>query len=123
MLTLLVPVLISYLLEGQTLNSANKYVLRLHETSLQWLMKIGPQYSQVSDIFETKKIIYYLCLIQFQEFKTLMTQCPDLRVKLETAIRNNQQKTVKMKNEVNINKPIVSNAPSIKLKTDFSNFS
>ncbi|XP_044766090.1 HEAT repeat-containing protein 5B isoform X1 [Coccinella septempunctata] len=103
MLTLLVPVLISYLLEGQAVKCANKYALKLHETSLQWLMRIGPQYSQ--------------------EFKTLMTECSDLRVKLETAIRNNQQKSIKLKNEVNMNKPLVSNAPSIKLKTDFSNFS
>ncbi|KAK9890049.1 hypothetical protein WA026_008857 [Henosepilachna vigintioctopunctata] len=47
MLTLLVPVLISYLLEGQTLKSANKFSVKLHEASLQWLMKIGPKYPQV----------------------------------------------------------------------------
>jgi hypothetical protein len=47
MLTLLVPILISYLLEGQALRSANKYSLNLHEISLQRLMKIGPKYPQV----------------------------------------------------------------------------
>ncbi|KAL3290046.1 hypothetical protein HHI36_023417 [Cryptolaemus montrouzieri] len=104
MLAILVPVLISYLLEESEMKSANKYAIKLHEASLQWLMKIGPKYPQ--------------------EFKNLMSHCGDLRVKLENAIRNNQQSSVKIKNEVIVNsKVLVSNAPSIKLKTDFSNFS
>lgn len=48
MLTLLVPILISYLLEAQALRSANKNSLALHDVSLHWLMKIGPKYPQVS---------------------------------------------------------------------------
>lgn len=47
MLMLLVPILISYLLEGQALRSANKHSITLHDASLQWLMKIGPKYPQV----------------------------------------------------------------------------
>lgn len=47
MLTLIVPILISYLLDGQVLRSSGKYSLKLHESSLQWLMKIGPKYPQV----------------------------------------------------------------------------
>ncbi|XP_063929374.1 HEAT repeat-containing protein 5B isoform X4 [Zophobas morio] len=103
MLTLLVPILISYLLEGQALRSANKYSLNLHEISLQRLMKIGPKYPQ--------------------EFKKLMSQTSDLRTKLESAIRSKQQNHIKIKNGVNVNKPIANHHPSIKLKTDFSNFS
>lgn len=52
-----------------------------------------------------------------------MTQCSDLRIKLENAIRSNQQNHIKMKNGVNSNKPNLSQHQSIKLKTDFSNFS
>jgi hypothetical protein len=103
MLTLLVPILISYLLEGQALRSANKYSLNLHEISLQRLMKIGPKYPQ--------------------EFKKLMSQTSDLRVKLESAIRSKQQNHIKIKNGMNVNKPVTNHHPSIKLKTDFSNFS
>ncbi|CAH0562547.1 unnamed protein product [Brassicogethes aeneus] len=103
MLSLLVPVLVSYLLVEQALRSANKYSLQLHEVSLQWLMKIGPKYPQ--------------------EFKKLMGQSVDLRTKLENAIRSNQQTNVKVKNEANISQPVSNHAPTIKLKTDFSNFS
>lgn len=58
MLTLLVPILIRYLLEGQALRSADKNTLALHEISLQWLMKIGPKYPQVY-IFLHKHIINF----------------------------------------------------------------
>lgn len=103
MLTLLVPILISYLLEGQALRSANKYSLTLHETSLQWLMKIGPKYPQ--------------------EFKKLMSQASNLRIRLENAIRAEQQNHQRTKIESNSSKQISNQIPSIKLKTDFSNFS
>ncbi|XP_017777275.1 PREDICTED: HEAT repeat-containing protein 5B isoform X3 [Nicrophorus vespilloides] len=103
MLTLLVPILISYLLEGQAFRSSNKYSMKLHEVSLQWLMKIGPKYPE--------------------EFKKLMSQAPDLRVRLENAVRSNQQTQQKIKMEMCNNKPTSAQTPSIKLKTDFSNFS
>lgn len=47
MLTLVVPILIGYLLEGHSLATANKLSLALHDASLQWLRKIGPKYPQV----------------------------------------------------------------------------
>lgn len=47
MLTLLVPILISFLLEGNQLRTSPKFTVQLHEQSLQWLMKIGPKYPQV----------------------------------------------------------------------------
>ena len=49
MLTLLVPILINYLLEGDQLQHASKYQLNLHQQSFQWLNKIGPKYPQVFD--------------------------------------------------------------------------
>jgi hypothetical protein len=59
-----------------------------------------------------------------------MSQAPDLRVKLETAIKCNQQQqalnTQRINSTNNDNKssttPTVQQ-PTIKLKTDFSNFS
>lgn len=47
MLKMLVPELVDCLLEGPALKEANKYCKALHEQSLNWLMKIGPQYPQV----------------------------------------------------------------------------
>lgn len=47
MLTLLVPILINYLLEGDELQHATKYQASLHQQSFQWLNKIGPKYPQV----------------------------------------------------------------------------
>ncbi|XP_030374893.1 HEAT repeat-containing protein 5B isoform X2 [Scaptodrosophila lebanonensis] len=105
MLTLLVPVLISYLAEPNKLRTLPKYQRQLHEQALQWLLKIGPKYPQ--------------------EFKSLMGQTPELRQKLEAAIRN-QQQSISIAQKANeaqrsglLAKP---QKPTIKLKTDFSNF-
>lgn len=58
-----------------------------------------------------------------QEFKGLMAQHPELRIRLETTVRNNQQannnaqmakETAKTNSE--------PQKPTIQLKTDFSNF-
>ncbi|KAG5899474.1 hypothetical protein JTB14_015325 [Gonioctena quinquepunctata] len=103
MLTLLVPVLVSYLSTDPHARYTNKYTQSLHDVSLQWLMKIGPKYPQ--------------------EFKRLMLQSEALRVKLENAIRSSQVHQCKIKNDVNINHQLPSHTPTIKLKTDFSNFS
>ncbi|KAJ8983314.1 hypothetical protein NQ317_010852 [Molorchus minor] len=103
MLTLLVPVLVSYLLVEPNATAVNKYSQSLHEVSLQWLMKIGPKYGQ--------------------EFKKLMTQMEGLRIKLETAVRSSQLKHNKTKNSASIMQPTSCHTPTIKLKTDFSNFS
>ncbi|XP_067013409.1 HEAT repeat-containing protein 5B [Anabrus simplex] len=102
MLTLLVPILVNCLLEGSALKQANKYCHVLHEQSLCRLMKIGPQYPQ--------------------EFKALMSQSSELRSKLEAALRSNQQAQQKAKIESSTIKPIHTQSPTIKLKTDFSNF-
>ncbi|XP_066585201.1 HEAT repeat-containing protein 5B isoform X2 [Prorops nasuta] len=103
MLTLLVPILINYLLESDQLQNATKYQLNLHQQSFQWLNKIGPKYPQ--------------------EFKTLMSQSTELKIKLENAVKCNQQQVQRHSKPVDSVKPQIKiSAPSIKLKTDFSNF-
>jgi hypothetical protein len=57
-----------------------------------------------------------------QEFKTLMAQSPELRMKLESAARNQQQaatiqKTVEVESENKTSTQITQ--PTIKLKTKF----
>lgn len=103
MLTLLVPILINYLIEGEAVATATKLNLALHDASLQWLRKIGPKYPQ--------------------EFKKLMSQTSVLRTRLENAIQMNQQLQKVIRSEPSVNKPNLQQPPSIKLKTDFSNFS
>ena len=66
--------------------------------------------------------------LTLQQFKTLMGQAPELRNKLETAIRSSQQQAANLQKattETKENKTAVTQAPqpTIKLKTDFSNFS
>ncbi|KZC10298.1 HEAT repeat-containing protein 5B [Dufourea novaeangliae] len=103
MLTLLVPILINYLLEGEQLQHASKYQLSLHQQSFQWLNKIGPKYPQ--------------------EFKTLMSQSTELKTKLENAVRSSHQQAQRHNRPIDLVKPQVKiSTPSIKLKTDFSNF-
>ncbi|XP_014227190.1 HEAT repeat-containing protein 5B isoform X3 [Trichogramma pretiosum] len=103
MLTLLVPNLINYLLEGDQFQQVNKYQISLHQHSFQWLNKIGPKYPQ--------------------EFKTLMSQSTELKTKLENAVRmSHQQQAQKQKMSETTKAHLRVPAPSITLKTDFSNF-
>ncbi|XP_011297784.1 HEAT repeat-containing protein 5B isoform X2 [Fopius arisanus] len=103
MLTLLVPILINYLLDENKLQRGSKYQVTLHQQSFQWLSKIGPKYPQ--------------------EFKTLMSQSTDLKTKLENAVRLSHQQAQRHNKHPDTLKPINKTAtPSIKLKTDFSNF-
>ncbi|XP_046614986.1 HEAT repeat-containing protein 5B isoform X2 [Neodiprion virginianus] len=105
MLTLLVPILINYLLEGDALRHGSKFQITLHQQSFQWLNKIGPKYPQ--------------------EFKTLMAQSTELKTKLENAVKSSHQQQVQKQSR--LSEPVkqaikLNTAPSIKLKTDFSNF-
>jgi HEAT repeat-containing protein 5 len=58
-----------------------------------------------------------------QEFKTLMAQAPELRVKLESAVRNQQQATTiqktAMESETETKTTTQITQPTIKLKTKF----
>ncbi|XP_020817482.1 HEAT repeat-containing protein 5B isoform X1 [Drosophila serrata] len=104
MLTLLVPVLIGFLAEPSKLRTLPKYQKQLHDQALQWLLKIGPKHPQ--------------------EFKALMGQTPELRQKLEAAIRSQQQSIniAQKATEAQRNLLAKPQKPTIKLKTDFSNF-
>ncbi|XP_044741309.1 HEAT repeat-containing protein 5B isoform X2 [Chrysoperla carnea] len=99
-LSMVVAILVSFLLDPKERASSNKFGVSLHDNSLQWLMKIGPKYPQ--------------------EFKVVIGQSMHMKTKLENAIRSTQQTQVKIESPTKNN---TLQQPSIKLKTDFSNFS
>ncbi|XP_015218632.1 HEAT repeat-containing protein 5B isoform X1 [Lepisosteus oculatus] len=98
LLALLVPTLISYLLDENAYSSANPASKGLHEFALQDLMRIGPLYPSA--------------------FKTVVGAAPELKTRLETAIRASQASS-KAKAAVRQTQPAVQVAPTIKLKTSF----
>ncbi|XP_039288533.1 HEAT repeat-containing protein 5B isoform X2 [Nilaparvata lugens] len=110
MLSMLVPIVIDCLLEGPALKEANRFCKSLHEQALQLLMKIGPQYPQ--------------------EFKALISQSSEMRTRLESAVRTNQQQQQQQQQRAKAESVSTkaqglhhpSAAPTIKLKTDFRNF-
>ncbi|XP_030052254.1 HEAT repeat-containing protein 5B [Microcaecilia unicolor] len=97
LLALLVPTLISYLLDENAFVSASTASKGLHEFALQDLMRIGPLYPLA--------------------FKTVMGAAPELKVQLETAVRASQAS--KAKAAARQPAPTVHMAPTIKLKTSF----
>ncbi|XP_043536583.1 HEAT repeat-containing protein 5B [Chiloscyllium plagiosum] len=98
LLALLVPTLISYLLDEKTFGSAPTASKGLHELALQDLMRIGPLYPSA--------------------FKAVMGAAPELKAKLEAAIRASQASS-RAKAASQQAKPAVQAAPTIKLKTSF----
>uniref|UniRef100_A0A3Q1M3S3 HEAT repeat-containing protein 5B n=1 Tax=Bos taurus TaxID=9913 RepID=A0A3Q1M3S3_BOVIN len=97
LLALLVPTLISYLLDENSFASASTASKDLHEFALQNLMHIGPLYPHA--------------------FKTVMGAAPELKVRLETAVRASQASKAKVATRQPA--PTVHSAPTIKLKTSF----
>ncbi|XP_052042359.1 LOW QUALITY PROTEIN: HEAT repeat-containing protein 5B-like [Apodemus sylvaticus] len=97
LLTLLVPTLISYLLDESSFASASPISKDLHEFALQNLMHIGPLYPHA--------------------FKTVMGAAPELKARLETAVRASQAS--KAKAAARQPAPTTHSAPTIKLKTSF----
>lgn len=98
LLALLVPTLISYLLDETSFSSASSSSKGLHEFALQNLMHIGPLYPVA--------------------FKTVMGAAPELKTRLEAAIRSRQANS-KAKAAARQPQPSVQAAPTIKLKTSF----
>ncbi|XP_056147320.1 HEAT repeat-containing protein 5B [Lampris incognitus] len=98
LLALLVPTLISYLLDENAISSAPQVSKGLHEFALQNLMRIGPLYPAA--------------------FKTVIGAAPELKTRLESAIRANQASS-KAKAAARQAQPTVQAAPTIKLKTSF----
>lgn len=103
MLTLLVPILISYLVETPKLAACSVHSQSLHDYALSRLMTIGPQYPT--------------------HFRSVMAAGPDMRSKLEEAVKNKQLNAPSGRKSQSAKKdgsqPTI---PKIKLKTDFSNF-
>lgn len=98
LLALLVPTLISYLLDEKAISSAPPVSKSLHEFALQNLMRIGPLYPAA--------------------FKIVIGAAPELKTRLESAIRANQASS-KAKAAARQAQPTVQAAPTIKLKTSF----
>ncbi|XP_036402281.1 HEAT repeat-containing protein 5B isoform X2 [Megalops cyprinoides] len=98
LLALLVPTLISYLLDENAFSSAPPASKGLHDFALQDLMRIGPLYPAA--------------------FKTVIGAAPELKTRLETAILANQASS-KAKAAARQAQPAVQAAPTIKLKTSF----
>ncbi|XP_015763644.1 PREDICTED: HEAT repeat-containing protein 5B-like isoform X1 [Acropora digitifera] len=100
MLGLLVPILISLLSDSANLPKGNKVIKTLHEQTLQKLMRIGPKYPE--------------------PFRTVMTSMPDLKRRLEAAVRANQP--VAKPKQPTVQAKVAPAKPSITLRMDFSNY-
>ncbi|KAM9777521.1 HEAT repeat-containing protein 5A [Neosynchiropus ocellatus] len=96
---ILLPLLISLLLDENALCCAPAASRSLHEAVLKGLMQLGPQYSSV--------------------FKSLLASSPQLKSRLEAAVRGNQESL----NKTNATSPAprrpAKSSPSIRLKTNF----
>ncbi|XP_054977873.1 HEAT repeat-containing protein 5B [Sorex araneus] len=97
LLALLVPTLISYLLDEGAFAAAGAASRELHEFALQNLMRIGPLYPHA--------------------FKAVVGAAPDLKSRLETAVRASQASQAKA--AARQPAPTVHSTPTIKLKTSF----
>ncbi|XP_035216852.1 HEAT repeat-containing protein 5B-like isoform X2 [Stegodyphus dumicola] len=102
---LYVPTLVNLLIDPETSQVASSFRQKVHAYALQQLMKIGPQYPQ--------------------EFRTVVSRNLRLKTKLETCIRAAQMGSDLNRNSPDSRTQISSrtvSTPTIKLKTDFSNF-
>lgn len=97
-MALLVPTLVSYLLDEAVFSSASASSKGLHEFALQNLMHIGPLYPVA--------------------FKTVIGAAPELKTRLESAIRSKQANS-KAKTMARQPQHMVQATPTIKLKTSF----
>ncbi|KAK7086919.1 HEAT repeat-containing protein 5B [Halocaridina rubra] len=96
----LVGVMVGALQDSNRLSSVNPPTRQLHQYALARLQKIGPQYPQ--------------------EFRAVLTAKPELRLRLESAVRGQQEARNKIENPMAQDSQ--QHQPTIKLKTDFSNF-
>lgn len=96
LVAVLLPVLISLLLDENALASAPAASRSLHESTLRDLMRIGPQHSAV--------------------FKALMASAPHMKARLEAAIKGNQES---VNTKAQAPRVISKNTPSIQLKINF----
>ena len=104
-MSVLVPMLVSYLLDGGALKSAGKTSVQLHDHALQSLIKIGPQYPA--------------------HFRSVMQASPDLRAVLESAVKVQKERSSGLAGQDSSKANAASSQPakpSITLKTNFGNF-
>lgn len=95
-MAVLLPILISLLLDENALASAPAASRSLHESALRDLMRIGPQNSAV--------------------FKALMASAPHMKARLEAAVKGNQES---VNTKAQAPRVISKNTPSIQLKINF----
>ncbi|XP_052436456.1 HEAT repeat-containing protein 5A isoform X1 [Carassius gibelio] len=96
LVAVLLPILISLLLDENALASAPAASRSLHESALRDLMRIGPQHSAV--------------------FKALMASAPHMKARLEAAVKGNQESVNSKAQAPRVNS---KNTPSIQLKINF----
>ncbi|EDV23758.1 uncharacterized protein TRIADDRAFT_26322 [Trichoplax adhaerens] len=102
LLVLLIPVLIDCLLDANEFSKATSAAVSLHDYSLSQLMNIGPKHPQA--------------------FKAIMANSPNLKQRLESAIKHKQSRTAKKQSTATARASPISTTPTIQLKMDFSNF-
>ncbi|XP_069008944.1 HEAT repeat-containing protein 5A isoform X2 [Embiotoca jacksoni] len=96
LVSVLLPLLISLLLDENALGSAPAASRSLHEAVLKDLMRLGPEHSAV--------------------FRCLITSSPHLKSRLEAAVKGNQESLNAKASSAN---PSTKSSPSITLKTNF----
>lgn len=96
LVAVLLPILISLLLDENALASAPAASRLLHESALRDLMRIGPQHSAV--------------------LKALMASAPHMKARLEAAVKGNQES---VNSKAQAPPAISKNTPSIQLKINF----
>ncbi|XP_074548207.1 HEAT repeat-containing protein 5A isoform X2 [Halichoeres trimaculatus] len=98
LLAVLLPLLISFLLDENALGSAPPASRSLHEAALKDLMRLGPQHSAV--------------------FRSLISSSPHLKSRLEAAVKGNQESLNAKASSANP-RSTAKSSPSITLKTNF----
>ncbi|GAA6234638.1 HEAT repeat-containing protein 5A, partial [Lates japonicus] len=97
---ILLPLLISFLLDENALGSAPPASRSLHEAALKDLMRLGPQHSAV--------------------FRSLIASSPHLKSRLEAAVKGNQESLNAKASSANpAARSGAKSSPSITLKTNF----
>ncbi|KAM6968415.1 LOW QUALITY PROTEIN: HEAT repeat-containing protein 5A [Tautogolabrus adspersus] len=98
LVAVLLPLLISFLLDENALGSAPAASRSLHEAALKDLMRLGPQHSAV--------------------FRSLIASSPHLKSRLEAAVKGNQESLNAKAGSANP-RSAGKSSPSITLKTNF----
>ncbi|XP_075963534.1 HEAT repeat-containing protein 5A [Anarhichas minor] len=96
LVAVLLPLLISFLLDENALGSAPTASRSLHEAALKDLMRLGPQHSAV--------------------FRSLVSSSPHLKSRLEAAVKGNQES---LNAKASSGHLAAKSSPSITLKTNF----